>query len=132
MKSLLLQATHGKDLIKEKYRHVGRSSPTREYPNSLDGATTGTDAFSDGYTSGAFNSDDDAGSLSFCLEPSGTPNEGVAGLLSDPLASQTCAASSSPGSRYSLGDFASLSTLIPKSCNPTQYKSPPRKSDADC
>ena len=127
-----MQATQEKGLTEEKYRHVGRSSPTIEYPTSSGGETTSTDAFSDGYNSGVFNSEDDPGSLSFCLKPSGTPNEGVVGLLSDPLASQTCAASSSPGSRYSLGDFASLSTLIPKSCNPTPYKSPPRKSDADC
>ena len=131
MKSLLLQATSGKILSKEKCRHVGEFTPTnRRCLSSSGDETTDVELPNEGYTSGAINTDDESGSLSFCLETGAddrkdppTPStgqhvsaDGATGGRSTPMI---------PGSGYSLGDYAPLSSLIPKSGNTARQKSPP-------
>ena len=132
MKSLLLQATSGKILSKEKCRHMGASTPVgRRCPSSSGDETTGLDSPNEGYTSGAFNTDDEPGSLSFCLERDegqgthGSPTTGQPGTTEHLSAGRDTPMSS--GSGYSLGDSVPLSNLLPKSSKSEQLKSPPRK-----
>ena len=69
MKFLLLQATSRKVLTKERCRHVGQTSrsPKGHFSSSGDESTK-VDSSKEGYTSRAFNTDDEPGSLSYCLE----------------------------------------------------------------
>ena len=120
MKSLLLQATSGKILSKEKCRNVGASTPVgRRCPSSSGDETTDLDSPNEGYTSGAFNTDDEPGSLSFCLERDESqrtltsPSTGQPGTAEHLSAGRSTPMS--PGSGYSLGDYAPLSSLLPKS-----------------
>ena len=101
----------------------------RRCPSSSEDETTDVESPNEGYTSGAINTDDEPGSLSFCLE-TGTDDQkapptpstgqhvsagGAAGGRSTPM---------SPGSWYSLGDYAPLSSLILKSGETARQKSP--------
>ena len=106
---------------------VGRRCP----PSSSGDETTDLNSPNEGYTNGAFNTDDEPGSLSFCLE-----REESQGTLTSPTAGQPGTAEHlsagrstpmRPGSGYSLGDYAPLSSLLPKSAKSKQLKSPPRK-----
>ena len=133
MKSLLLQATSGKVLTKERCRHVSRlSRPEGGHTSSSGEESTDIGSNSGGYTSGAFNTDDEPGSLSFCLEREGTQPRGGTENLTGQLAGTSCAellqeTVPSPGSGYSLGDYAPLSTLITKSGKTSATKEPPKK-----
>ena len=85
-----------------------------------------------GYTSGAFNTDDEPGSLSFCLEKEVTQPQGRTEDLAGQCAGTSCTdllqeTAPSPGSGYSLGDYAPLSTLITKPGKTPATKSPPKK-----
>ena len=132
MKFLLLQVTSGKILSKENCRHVGASTPVgRRCPSSSGDETTDLDSPNEGYTSGTFNTDDEPGSLSFCLErdeSQGTPTSPTTG---QPSTAEHLSAGRntpmSPGSGYSLGDYALLSSFLPKSAKSKQLQSPPRK-----
>ena len=131
MKSLLLQATSGKVLTKERCRHVGQSkgSPKGHLSSSGD-ESTDADSSKGGYTSGALNTDDEPGSLSFCLDREednaqhGTTTQVEHHTTIFDPAHETIP---SPGSAYSLGDYAPLSTLVSKSGKAGAGKSPPRK-----
>ena len=133
MKSLLLQATSGKILSKEKCRHVGGHTPGgRRIPSSSGDETTDVDSPNEGYTSGAFNTDDEPGSLSFCLEKETEGRESLTAtsaqlhtITGNPAARRDT--SMSPGSNYSIGDYAPLSSLVSKPGKVAQRKSPPRK-----
>ena len=133
MKSLLLQATSGKILSKEKCRHVGGLTPGgRPNPSSSGDETTDFDSSNEGYTSGAFNTDDEPGSLSFCLEKETEGHESLTAPSAQPHTTTGNPAamretSMSPGSNYSIGDYAPLSSLVPKPGKAAQQKSPPRK-----
>ena len=133
MKSLLLQATSGKVLTKEKCRHVGGHTPGgRRSPSSSGDETTDVDSPNEGYTSGAFNTDDEPGSLSFCLEKETEGREPLTATSAQPRTiTENQAArrdtSMSPGSNYSIGDYAPLSSLVSKPGKAVQPKSPPRK-----
>ena len=133
MKSLLLQATSGKVLTKEKCRHVGGHTPGgRRSPSSSGDETTDVDSPNEGYTSGAFNTDDELGSLSFCLEKETERCESPTATSAQPCTiTENSAArrdtSMSPGSNYSIGDYAPLSSLVPKPGKAMLQKSPPRK-----
>ena len=133
MKSLLLQATSGKVLTIERCRHVGRSSHSVIGHSSSSGdESTDADSNNGGYTSGAFNTDDEPGSLSFCLEKEGDHLQGGTEGLTDQLVGSSCAnppqeTAPSPGSGYSLGDYAPLSTLVSTPGKASATKSPPRK-----
>ena len=69
LKSLLLQATSGKVLTKERCRHVSQTSrsPKGHFSSSGD-ESTDVDSAKEGYTRGDFNTDEEPGSLSICLE----------------------------------------------------------------
>ena len=68
MKSLLLQATSGKVLTKQRSRHAGRTSHSLKGPFSSSGdESTHIDSSNEGHTSAAVNTDDEPGSLSFCF-----------------------------------------------------------------
>ena len=133
MKSLLLQATSGKVLTKEKCRHVGGHTPGgRRSPSSSGDETTDVDSPNEGYTSGAFNTEDEPGSLSFCLEKETEGRESLTATSAQPRTiTENPAArrdtSMSPGSNYSIGDYAPLSSLVSKPGKAVQQKSPPRK-----
>ena len=133
MKSLLLQATSGKVLTKERCRHVSRSSrPVVGHTSSSGDESTDMGSNSGGYTSGAFNTDDEPGSLSFCLEKEVTQPQGGTEDLAGQCAGTSCTdllqeTAPSPGSGYSLGDYAPLSTLITKPGKTPATKSPPKK-----
>ena len=129
MKSLLLQAISGKVSSKERCRHMSSFTASgRQEPSSSEYETTDIDSPNEGYTSGAINTDDDPGSLSFCIDDK-EAGPGVAtvpevlntdqeALLEVPL---------SPGSGYSLGDYAPLSSLRATATNKSASKGPPRK-----
>ena len=115
MKSLLLQATSGKILSKEKCRHVSASTPVgRRCPSSSGDDTTDMDSPNEGYTSGAFNTDDEPRSLSFCLEKDESqetltsPTTGQPGTAEHLPAGRDTPMSSRSG--YSLGDSAPCPT----------------------
>ena len=129
MKSLMLQATSGKVLSKERCRHISSFTASgRQEPSSSEYETTDIDSPNEGYTSGAINTDDDPGSLSFCIDDK-EAGPGVAtapevlnadreALLEVPLR---------PGSGYSLGDYAPLSSLRTTAANKPASNGPPRK-----
>ena len=133
MKSFLLQATSGKILSKENCRHVGGLTPGgRRSPSSSGDETTDVDSPNEGYTSGAFNTDDEPGSLSFCLEKETEGHESLTApsaqphtITGNPAAMRVT--SMSPGSNYSIRDYAPLSSLVPKPGKAAQQKSSPRK-----
>ena len=90
------------------------------------------DSNSGGYTSGAFNSDNEPGSLSFCLEREEGHLQGGTKTTTGQLVETASPAlprytMPSPGSGYSLGDYAPLSTLVSTSKKTAATKSPPRK-----
>ena len=131
MKSLLLQATSGKVLTKERCRHVSRSSRPVVGHSSGD-ESTDMGSTSGGYTSGAFNTDDEPGSLSFCLEKEITQPQAATENLAGQCVGTSCTdplreTVPSPGSGYSLGDYAPLSSLITKPGKTPASKSPPKK-----
>ena len=134
MKSLLLQATSGKILSKEKCRHVGEFTPGhRRCPSSSGDETTDVESPNEGYTSGAINTDDEPGSLSFCLgtgadEQKAPPTPSTGQHVSADGAIGGRSTPMSPGSGYSLGDYAPLSSLIPKTGKTAPQKSPPPES----
>ena len=132
-KSLLLLATSGKILSKERCRHVdGAAFPHRQGQSSSEGEVSDFESPNEGYTSGAINTDDDQGSLSFCLDERET-NQGVThASTTAPISPSTSRGlprevSLSPGSGYSLGDYAPLSTLVSKPSQEKTAKGPPRK-----
>ena len=132
MKSLLLQATSGKVLTKERCRHVSRSShPVTGHSSSSGDESTDVGSNSGGYTSGAFNTDNEPGSLSFCLDQDGVHLRGGTEDLAAQHAETSCPnqpqeTAPNPGSGYSLGDYAPLSTLVSKSGKVSATKSPPK------
>ena len=129
MKSLLLQATSGNVLSKERCRHMSSFTASgKQEPSSSEYETTDIDSPNEGYTSGAINTDNEPGSLSFCIDdkeagPSANMvpevlNTDKEALLEVPL---------SPGSGYSLGYYAPLSSLRATSTSKSASKGPPRK-----
>ena len=129
MKSLLIQATSGKVLTKERCRHVGHSSHSNVGHSSGSGdESTDIDSNSGGYTSGAFNTDNELGSLSFCLEREEGHLQGGTKTTTGQLLETASPALPrytvpSPGSGYSLGDYAPLSTLVSTSKKTAATKS---------
>ena len=135
MKSLLLQATSDEVLSKERCRHMGSFTASAcpwQIPSSSEYETTDIDSLNEGYTSGAINTDDEPGSLSFCLDDKEvglgvakdpeTLNTDREALLEDPL---------NPGSGYSPGDYAPLSSLRTKAANKPVSKSPPPPANGE-
>ena len=122
-----------KVLSKEKCRHVGGHTPGgRRSPSSSGDETTDVDSPNEGYTSGDFNTDDEPGSLSFCLEKETEGCESLTATSAQPhtITGNSAArrdTSMSPGNNYSIGDYAPLSSLVPKPGKGTQQKSPQRK-----
>ena len=128
MKSLLLQAADGKVITKERCRHVRRSgTPHPDSGSSSGGECNETDLSSGAYTSGAFNSDEDPGSLDVQIEFDQTPQVVTPRKkpsLQDDTGPMMLA---SPGSGYSVEDYAPLSRLLPKTADKRQASKPPAK-----
>ena len=112
MKSLLLQAADGKVISKERCRHVKRAgTPCPDSSSSSGGECSDADHSSGGYTSGAINSDEDPGSLDLQIEIDYPQRATTSRTPETPKTGNTSMMIASPGSGYSIEDYASLSSL---------------------
>ena len=127
-KSLLLQAADGKVITKERCRHVRQSgTPHPDSGSSSSGECNETDQSSGRYTSGAFNSDEDPGSLDVQIEFKQTPQVVTPRKKTNPQDDPGPMMLASPGSGYSIEDYAPLSRLLPKTAGKRQASKPPAK-----
>ena len=128
MKYLLLQAADGKVITKERCRHVRRSgTPHPDSGSSSSGECNETDQSSGGYTSGAFNSDEDPGSLDVQIEFDQSPQVVTPRKKTSPQGDTGPMMLASPESGYSIEDYAPLSRLLPKTAGKRQTSKPPAK-----
>ena len=103
MKSLLLQAADGKVITKERCRHVRRAgTPHPDSGSSSSGECNETEQSSDGYTSGAFNSDEDPRSLDQQIEFDQSPQVVTPRKKTSPQEDTGPMMLASPGSGYSI------------------------------
>ena len=128
MKSLLRQAADGKIITKERCRHVNWAETP--YPDS-DSSSSGeySDAYhsSGGYTSGALNSDEDPGSLNLQIEVDESPRVTKSRAPARPQTRNPSTMIVSPGSCYSVEDYAPLSSLLHNTTSSKRASKPPRK-----
>ena len=127
MKSLLIKVTEGIPLDKRHSRNVHRraSTPGPGYESSSGGE--GSAAESDGYTSGALNSDEDLRNIETASEfnlPPASPSKGLNISLGNLGPSKVLTPNS--GSSYSSGDYRPLASLS-QAQSPVLTTSPPRK-----
>ena len=128
LESLLLQAADGKVITKERCLHVKRAgTPCPDQRTSSGDESSDADCFSGSYTSGAINSDDDPGSLDLHVEHDRLPQTASFQAIIASECTSTSMMLSSPGSEYSIDDYAPLSTLLPKATGSRQLSKPPQK-----
>ena len=128
MKSLVIKVTEGIPLDKRLSRNVPRraSTPGPGYESSLGGESTAAE--SDGYTSGAINSDEDLRSIETASEgnpPLVRPSKTLNISLENPDPARVLTPNS--GSSYSSGDYRHLVSLCQAQSPVPVTTSPPRK-----
>ena len=128
MKSLLVKVTEGIPLNKRPSRNIPRRSatPGPGCASSSGGESSGTN--SDGYTSGAIDTDEDLCNIDTGSEGF-TPVVSASKTLNSATSDMGLARALTPnsGSSYSSGDYSPLASLTQETTPTTVETSPPRK-----